>query len=106
MNYRSTPDVIIQVASLAEARNFYAKALGLSVTNLNDRMLQVDTGSFPLFVEEGKSPGPVFEFLVDDVQAAKAELLQRGCMLVDENPKVPRCYLRDPFGLTFNLGKR
>jgi hypothetical protein len=27
-------------------------------------------------------------------------------VIVEENPNIPRCYLRDPFGLMFNLGKR
>jgi len=26
-------------------------------------------------------------------------------VIVEENPNIPRCYLRDPFGLTFNLGE-
>jgi hypothetical protein len=40
------------------------------------------------------------------VQAAKARLIASGCMLVEEDPAVPRCYLRDPFGVVFNLGLR
>jgi hypothetical protein len=26
-------------------------------------------------------------------------------VLVEEDPSIPRCYLRDPFGLVFNLGR-
>jgi hypothetical protein len=31
-------------------------------------------------------------------------LLAAGCTLLEENPAVPRCYLRDPFGMTYNIG--
>jgi hypothetical protein len=48
----------------------------------------------------------VLDFLVHDVQATKAALVAAGCTIVEENPSIPRCYLRDPFGLLFNLGRR
>jgi hypothetical protein len=30
-------------------------------------------------------------------------LLSAGCALVEEDPAVPRCYIRDPYGLVFNI---
>jgi len=30
-------------------------------------------------------------------------VLAAGCALVEEDPAVPKCYLRDPFGLVFNI---
>jgi predicted enzyme related to lactoylglutathione lyase len=59
-----------------------------------------------LFVEPGGAPGPVFDFECDDFAATKARLLEHGCVIVDENPAIPRCYLRDPHGLVFNLAAR
>jgi catechol 2,3-dioxygenase-like lactoylglutathione lyase family enzyme len=103
---RSTPDVILQVSSLAEATDFYEKVLGLPVTSPRQGLAKVETGSIVLYLEEGRLPGPVFDFLVDDVQATKNALLKRGCTLIEENPAVPRCYLRDPFGLVFNVDHR
>jgi hypothetical protein len=43
--------------------------------------------------------------LVADVAATRDRLLAAGCTLLEEDPGLPRCYLRDPFGLTFNLGR-
>jgi hypothetical protein len=40
---------------------------------------------------------------VSDAQAIKSRLLAAGCTIVEENPVVPRCYIRDPFGLVFNI---
>jgi hypothetical protein len=33
----------------------------------------------------------------------KNRLTAAGCTIIDENPAVPRCYLKDPFGLVFNI---
>ena len=57
-------------------------------------------------VEKGEEQAPVFELLVPDVQAAKRELIAAGCAIVEEDPSVPRCYIRDPYGVVFNLGRR
>jgi hypothetical protein len=42
---------------------------------------------------------------VPDVAAARARLVAAGCTVVEEDPRVPRCYLRDPYGLVFNLDR-
>jgi predicted enzyme related to lactoylglutathione lyase len=47
--------------------------------------------------------GPVFEFCVTDVNKAKQDLLTAGCAVVAEDASVPRCYIKDPHGLVFNL---
>ena len=54
-------------------------------------------------MEKGNRPGPVFDFLVANAQDTKERLLAAGCSVVEENPSVPRCYIRDPFGLVFNI---
>jgi len=43
---------------------------------------------------------------VPDLDAAKSALLAAGCTAVEENPAVPRCYIRDPYGLVFNIEQR
>jgi hypothetical protein len=63
-----------------------------------------ETGAFCLYVEKGESHGPVFEFLVPDVQALKQRLVADGCVVLEEDASVPRCYIRDPYGLVFNIG--
>ncbi len=103
--FRSSRDVILRTSQWVLAREFYEKVLGFEVTNETDAILRVETGAIRLFVEKGPPHGPVFDFLVGDVQGAKKELLAAGCVLVEEDPSIPRCYLRDPFGLIFNLGR-
>jgi hypothetical protein len=68
-------------------------------------MLGFDTGAVRLFVERGEPHGPVFDFLVPDVAAARERLVAARCIVIEEDPQMPRCYLRDPFGVVFNLGR-
>jgi catechol 2,3-dioxygenase-like lactoylglutathione lyase family enzyme len=102
---RSSRDVIIRTEDWAAATHFYATILGLPVAHRAEKMQGFETGSFCLYVESGPAHGAVFDFLVPDVQAAKRRLVAAGCVVLEEDASVPRCYLRDPFGLVFNLGR-
>ena len=103
--FRSARDIIIRTTAWAEATTFYRSVLGLKVTQQSDTLMGFETGAFCLYVEKGADHGPVFEYLVPDVQAAKRQLVAAGCTVVEENPSVPRCYVRDPYGIVFNIGR-
>jgi predicted enzyme related to lactoylglutathione lyase len=103
--FRSTRDVIIRTEKWAAATKFYKSVLGLEVAHKSKTMWGFETGEFRLYVEKGKAHGPVFEYLVPDVEAAKKKLLAAGCTLIEEIPEMPRCYMRDPFGVVFNVGE-
>jgi len=45
----------------------------------------------------------VLEVTVDSVVAAKMELEKNGCRVIKDEPEFPRCYIKDPFGLIYNL---
>jgi predicted enzyme related to lactoylglutathione lyase len=100
---QSSRDIIVRTEEWDEATTFYRSVLGLPVSYEGDSLVGFETGSFCLYVEKGGAHGPVFELLVHDVQATKAQLMAAGCTLVEEDAAVPRCYLRDPFGFVFNL---
>lgn len=102
--FQSSRDVIIRTKSWSEATKFYGSILGLAITHESETLMGFETGAFCLYVEKGKKHGPVFEFLVPNVQAAKRRLIAAGCTVLEENPSIPRCYLRDPYGVVFNLG--
>jgi predicted enzyme related to lactoylglutathione lyase len=103
--FKSSRDVIIRTEKWAEATKFYKSVLGLAITHQSKTLMGFETGAFCLYVEKGKKHGPVFEFLVADVQAAKKRLLAAGCTLLEEDASLPRCYLRDPYGIVFNIGQ-
>ncbi len=102
--FRSSRDIIIRTKDWAAATAFYTSTLGLAAVYRSEKLIGFETGSFRLYVEKGDEHGPIFEYLVPDVQAAKAALIAVGCTLVEEDAAVPRCYIRDPYGITFNLG--
>ena len=79
--------------------------LHIPIIQQSESPVGFETGSFCLYVEPGSSSGPVFKFSVTDLQAAKQALIKAGCRVVGEDLTLPRCYLRDPFGLIFNLSE-
>jgi catechol 2,3-dioxygenase-like lactoylglutathione lyase family enzyme len=103
---RASSDVIIRTSNLEQATRFYSQVLGLPLAHSSAQLVGLDAGAFRLYLESGPDHGPVFEFLVPDLRAAKQRLLAAGCTLVEEDPQVPRCYLRDPYGLVFNIAER
>jgi catechol 2,3-dioxygenase-like lactoylglutathione lyase family enzyme len=102
---RSSRDIIVRTEAWEDALEFYASVLGFPVACESPTMVGFETGALRLYVEKGPGHGPVFDFLTPDVQAAKRRLLAAGCTLVEEDAALPRCYVRDPFGVVFNIGK-
>ena len=104
--FKASRDVIVRTNRFAEATRFYESVLGFAVVHRSDSLLGFDAGAFRLYVEDGSTHGPVFDLHVPDLQAAKRALLSAGCAVVEEDPSVPRCYIRDPYGLVFNIEQR
>jgi len=103
-SFQSTREVILRTEKWNDAVAFYRTVLGLPVVYETPSMVGFETGAIRLYVEQGAAHAPVFELLAPDVAAAKQQLLAAGCTVVEEDPALPRCYLRDPYGFTFNLG--
>lgn|GEM_PF-210753 len=96
-------DIICRARDLGAVKAYYGAELGMPIVLDTDSMVGFDTGELRLYYERGEGGLPVFEFFVDDVGAAKSRLIAAGCEIVEENPAVPRVYLRDRFGLLFNI---
>jgi hypothetical protein len=56
-----------------------------------------------LFIERGPARGPVLEVTVDSVEGARARLVKHVCEVIKDEPDFPRCYIKDSFGLIYNL---
>jgi hypothetical protein len=103
---KSSRDVLIQTTNINTAAAFYESVLGLKVIERSAQLIGFETGSFRLFLDRGESYGPVFEFYVSNLDQAKKMLIENGCRVEVEDRRVPRCYIRDPFGLVFNLSEK
>ncbi|WP_143525866.1 VOC family protein [Rhodanobacter sp. C05] len=102
---RSSRDVILRTDTRDEAIKFYGSVRGLPITHHSETLTGFGTGPFCLYVERGHAHGPVFDFLAADIQVTRQQLPGAGSAVVEEDASVPRCYMRDPYGLVFNLGQ-
>jgi predicted enzyme related to lactoylglutathione lyase len=96
-------DILIQAPDPMGAASFYVDNLGFEITEESTNMVSLHGGQINLFIERGPTLGPVFEITVDDVEEAKLRLVKHGSKIVKDEPKFPRCYVQDPFGLIYNL---
>jgi len=98
-------DILIQAPDPQAAAEFYVKQHGFSINRQDDRWIDLLGDHINLFIEKGPALGPVLEVTMDDVEDAKRRLVASGCVIVKDEPDFPRCYIRDPYGLIYNLTK-
>jgi predicted enzyme related to lactoylglutathione lyase len=106
MANKSGADILIQAPDPKSAASFYVEQLGFEITGEEPGMISLHGSHINLFIEQGPVSGPVLEVSVDSVEAARRRLLARGCTVVKDEPEFPRCYVRDLYGLTYNLMSR
>lgn len=96
-------DILIQALDPQAAAAFYVEQLGFIITGDEPQMVSLHGNNINLFIERGPALGPVLEVTVADVEEAKQRLVEHGCEIVKDEPEFPRCYVRDPMGLIYNL---
>jgi catechol 2,3-dioxygenase-like lactoylglutathione lyase family enzyme len=96
-------DILIQAPDLQKASSFYGNHLGFEITGESTDLASLHDDHINLFIERGPALGPVLEVTVDNVEAAKLRLVANGCEIIKDEPEFPRCYVKDPFGLIYNL---
>jgi predicted enzyme related to lactoylglutathione lyase len=96
-------DILIQVPDPTLAAQFYVEHLGFAITDVSPRMISLHGEHINLFIEQGFKLGPVLEVKVANLEEAKSRLVDNGCSIVKDQPAFPRCYVKDPFGLIYNL---
>lgn len=96
-------DILIQAQDPEKAGAFYVENLGFEITDNNPKMIGLHGKNINLFIEPGPTLGPVLEVTVNDVAEARVRLVANGCEIVKDEPDFPRCYLKDPFGLVYNI---
>jgi catechol 2,3-dioxygenase-like lactoylglutathione lyase family enzyme len=96
-------DILIQAPNPKRAAAFYVEHLGFEIGDETPELISLSGPHINLFIEPGPPLGPVLEVTVDSVEAARLRLVKNGCEVVKNEPEFPRCYVRDPFGLIYNL---
>ena len=105
MANRFGTDILIQAKDPNQAASWYVDQLGFGISGESPEMISLHGENINLFIERGPALGPVLEVSVGDVEEAKLRLVKNGCEIVKDEPDFPRCYVRDPFGMVFNLGQ-
>jgi predicted enzyme related to lactoylglutathione lyase len=96
-------DILIQTEDPTRAASFYVEQLGFTITEETPNMTSLHGAHINLFIERGPALGPVLEVTVANVEEARRRLVKNGCEIVKDEPDFPRCYVKDPFGLIYNL---
>jgi hypothetical protein len=96
-------DVLIQAKDPMKAAKFYVKELDFEITDKKPNMISLHEKNINFFIERGPALGPVFEVTVKSVKEARTRLKKKGCRVVKDEPDFPRCYVKDPNGLIYNL---
>jgi predicted enzyme related to lactoylglutathione lyase len=96
-------DILIQATDPTKAAAFYVEQLGFAITDPNPNMMALEGNNINLFIEPGPALGPVLEVTVADVEEARTRLVKNGCEVVKDEPEFPRTYVKDPYGLIYNL---
>lgn len=96
-------DILIQAPDPKKAAAFYVDHLGFEVTAEEPQMVSLHGKHINLFIERGPELGPILEVTVDSVDAARLRLVRNGCQVIKDEPDFPRCYIKDPCGLIYNL---
>jgi catechol 2,3-dioxygenase-like lactoylglutathione lyase family enzyme len=103
MANRFGTDILIQADDPRKAALFYVEHLGFEITDDNPKMMGLHGKNINLFIEPGPPLGKVLEVTVDNVEQARERLVRSGCEVVKDEPHWPRCYIKDPYGLIYNL---
>ena len=104
MKVRMSPNVAVRTGRFSDAVSFYSKVLGFANRSSDPALGDHDADPLNLYViEDDKIKGLVMELLVEDLESAREELLAQGCEVIRWRGKGQDCYIRDPFGVIFNL---
>ena len=103
MPYKFSNCVAIQHPNQEEVLKFYRDVIGFKVVEERDGAVELDAMPYRLFLDSEEPIEFVLELVVPDIEKAREELIANGCKIVrwDGNGKL--CYIRDPFGLMYNI---
>jgi catechol 2,3-dioxygenase-like lactoylglutathione lyase family enzyme len=104
MPFKMSPNVAVRTRRFSDAVDFYTKVLGFRNRSEDAELADLDASPLNLFViADSELSGPVLELFVDDLDQAREHLAANGCEILRWRGKGQDCYVRDPFGVVFNV---
>ena len=98
-------DILIQAQDPGSTASFYVRHLGFKMTDETPQMISLHGDHIVFFIEQGPlCPGShCCECRESQTPACGKGLRDSRCEIVKDEPDFPRCYVKDPFGLIYNL---
>lgn len=103
MKYALSRCICIETPDHEAAAEFYQQVLGLEFSTREGESIELKSDDKLLYFDEAGKHRTIFEFVVDDLDSARADLESHGCTTVRWEGRGKPCYMRDPFGNVFNL---
>ena len=104
MIFKMSPNIAVRTRRLSEAVDFYTNVLGFKNRSDDPALADLDASPLNLFIiEDHEFRGPVLELFVADLEEARQKLVANGCKILRWRGKGQDCYVKDPFGVIFNL---
>lgn len=104
MRFRMSPNIAVRTADYSDAVTFYSQVLGFPDRSEEPDLADLDANPLNLFIiKDEEIFGPVMELFVEDLESARDELTAHGCEILRWRGKGQDCYIKDPFGVIFNL---
>lgn len=101
MKFELSSCVSLSVPNREAATAFYASLLGDPIEEEGE--IEFSSDELRIFIDEGEPFGPVLEFLVEDLDEARARVLALGCEILRWGGLGMANYIRDPNGICWNL---
>lgn len=104
MRFRMSPNIAVRTEQFSEAIAFYSEILGFRKRSNDPELADLDANPLNMFIiEDHEVSGPVMELFVEDLEQARERLVANGCEVIRWRGKGQDCYIRDPFGVLFNI---
>ena len=104
MRFRMSPNVAVRTDRLSDAVDFYTNVIGFRDRSDDPELANFDASPLNLYViEDTEFRGPVLELFVGDLEQARETLVANGCEVLRWRGKGQDCYVRDPFGVIYNV---
>jgi catechol 2,3-dioxygenase-like lactoylglutathione lyase family enzyme len=102
-----SPNVAVRTGRLSDAVAFYTHVIGFRDRSDDPELANFDASPLNLYViEDTEFRGPVLELFVDDLEQARETLVANGCEVLRWRGKGQDCYVRDPFGVVYNIWEK
>jgi catechol 2,3-dioxygenase-like lactoylglutathione lyase family enzyme len=106
MKFELSNCVALETKNPEKAVEFYQTVLGLQRSKQTAEFTEFKSGPFNFYVaKENHCPGVMLDFRVADLEAAVEHLQAHGCQVLQWDGKGSDCFMKDPFGLVFNLSQ-